>query len=106
MIDPCPLPCSSGPVPKSPASSGDFDRFWAAYPRKVGKQEARRAFAAVRAPVETLLCALERQRDDPQWKREQGRYIPHPATWLRQGRWEDESPIPAADCRTYGVECL
>lgn len=89
---------------------GDFARFWQAYPRKVGKQAARRAFARVGVPVERLLSALERQRGDPQWRRENGRYIPHPVTWLTQGRWEDEaisgSPGFSGDCGMYGVECL
>ena len=84
----------------------EFDRFWTAYPRKVGKQAARRAFERVRLPVEQLLAALERQRNDPQWHRENGRYIPHPATWLTQARWEDEPAPEPQDCGAYGVECL
>ena len=84
----------------------EFARFWQAYPRKVGKQAARKAFERIRVPVEQLLYALERQRNDPQWQRENGRFIPHPVTWLSQGRWEDESsPVPQ-DCGAYGVECL
>lgn len=85
----------------------DFERFWQAYPRKVGKQAACKAFARVGVPVERLLSALERQRSDPQWRRENGRYIPHPVTWLNQGRWEDEASAPTPqDCAAYGVECL
>lgn len=85
----------------------DFKRFWQAYPRKVGKQAARKAFDRVDVPVEQLLAALERQRADPQWRRENGRFIPHPVTWLNQGRWEDEGSAPTPqDCRLYGIECL
>ena len=84
----------------------DFNRFWTAYPRKVGKQAARRAFERVGLPVEQLLTALEQQRKDPQWHRENGRFIPHPATWLTQGRWEDETAPGPQDCGAYGVECL
>ncbi|MBR7010022.1 MAG: hypothetical protein IKI02_03805 [Oscillospiraceae bacterium] len=85
----------------------DFERFWQVYPRKVGKQAARKAFDRVGVPVERLLAALERQRADPQWRRENGRYIPHPVTWLNQGRWEDEGSAPTPqDCRLYGIECL
>ena len=25
-----------------------------------------------------------------EWKKENGKYIPHPTTWLNQKRWEDE----------------
>ena len=85
----------------------DFDRFWVAYPRKVGKQAARKAFERVNQPVERLLSALERQRNDPQWQRENGRYIPHPVTWLNQGRWEDEASAPPfPDCSAYGMESI
>ena len=72
---------------------GDFDRFWAAYPKKVGKQAARKAFSRVKIPVETLLTAIEQQKCSDQWSKG---YIPNPATWLNQGRWEDELQSKAA----------
>ena len=72
----------------------------------MGKQAARRAFDGVPVPLDRLLSALERQRASPQWQRENGRYIPHPVTWLRQGRWEDEPTMPRFDCGAFGVECL
>jgi len=79
--------------PKAPqGGEADFDRFWAAYPKKVGKQAARKAFHRAKAPVETLLRAIEVQKCSDQWSRDGGRYIPNPATWLNQGRWDDELP--------------
>ena len=87
--------------------SADFERFWNSYPRKVGKQAARRAFEQAEIPVDRLLAALERQRGAPQWQRDNGRYIPNPATWLNEGRWEDETAAPPSwDCSRCGVECL
>lgn len=76
-----------------PARAGDFDTFWKAYPKKVGKEAARRAFEKVNIaniPVELLINAIEKQKQGEQWQKEDGRYIPNPATWLNQGRWEDE----------------
>lgn len=76
------------------ACAGDalFDRFWSVYPKKVAKDAARRAFAK-RKPSEALLAkmlaAIEAQKRTDSWTQEHGRYIPHPATWLNQGRWED-----------------
>lgn len=70
-----------------------FDEFWKAYPKKVGKEAARKAFGKVKAPVESLLTAIERQKCSDQWTKDNGQYIPNPATWLNQGRWEDELPI-------------
>lgn len=75
--------------PISPPKKG-FDRFWAAYPKKVGKQAAKKAFDRVKVPVETLLTAIEQQKCSDQWSRDNGCYIPNPTTWLNQGRWEDE----------------
>lgn len=72
----------------------DFDLFWQAYPKKVGKNEALKAFAKVTQPVETLVAAVKRQKRSEQWSRENGRFIPNPATWLSQQRWDDELPAP------------
>jgi hypothetical protein len=71
-------------------NAGDFDLFWDAYPRKEGKQKAADAFAKVEVPVETLLSAIEAQKKSPQWTKDGGQFIPHPATWLNGKRWEDQ----------------
>lgn len=79
---------------KPPVVSAEFEKFWSAYPKKVGKQAAKKAFSRVKVPVETLLAALERQKCSAQWSKDNGQYVPNPATWLNQGRWEDElTPI-------------
>lgn len=70
-----------------------FDVFWAAYPRKVGKGAARKAFAKLPAAVFPLLVpAVEAQKQCAQWRKNGGEYIPNPATWLNQERWEDKLP--------------
>lgn len=68
----------------------DFDVFWKAYPKKIGKEAARKAFKKVRVKVDLLVSAVEEQKHCEQWTRDNGQYIPNPATWLNQGRWEDE----------------
>lgn len=73
-------------------SDAEFEIFWNAYPTKVGKQPARKAFNKVKVPVETLVAAIERQKCSSQWSKDGGQYIPNPATWLNQGRWTDELP--------------
>lgn len=70
-----------------------FDTFWKAYPRKVGKDEARKAFDKRKPTPELLnaiLAAIEVQRQTLDWQKDGGQFIPHPATWLNQGRWQDE----------------
>ncbi len=81
---------------RTDAKNDDFDAFWAVYPRKVGKGDARKAFAKVKAPVSVLIDAVNTQKQSQQWLRNDGQYIPNPATWLNQGRWEDELPAVEA----------
>lgn len=70
--------------------AANFDRFWEAYPRKVGKVKALAAFQKVTVPVDLLLSAIEAQKKSHQWKKDNGQFIPHPATWLNGKRWEDQ----------------
>ena len=69
-----------------------FEEFWEAYPKKVGKKDARKAFdkAIKTVDLDTILQAIEVQKDSDQWSRDNGKYIPNPSTWLNQGRWDDE----------------
>lgn len=82
---------------KPPVVAESFEKFWSAYPKKVGKQAAKKAFNRVNVPVETLLTAIERQKCSAQWSKDNGQYIPNPATWLNQGRWEDELNMVPGD---------
>jgi hypothetical protein len=75
---------------KVPHTDEEFDRFWAAYPRKVCKKAARKAFDKVETDIDTLLYALEQHKKSDQWRKGNGQFIPHPATWLNNERWEDE----------------
>lgn len=85
-----------------------FAAFWAAYPKKVGKQDALRAFARLKVgegQLAAMLAAIEQQRASPQWAKDGGQYIPNPATWLRQGRWEDE-PLSASPPQSDAARLL
>src|SRR5688572_10750170 len=64
-----------------------FLEFWALYPRKVGKTDARRAWKRKRPPITKVRAALAWQVKSLQWR--QG-YIVNPSTYINQGRWEDE----------------
>ena len=77
-------------------SGEDFEIFWKAYPRKESKSQAKKSFAKVTVRLETLLNALETQKQSDQWKRNGGQYIPYASTWINQRRWEDEAPAQAA----------
>ena len=70
-----------------------FDVFWNAYPRKVAKEPARKAFLKL-APDDVtfsaMIQAIEKQKQSAEWKKSDGQFIPHPATWLNARRREDE----------------
>jgi hypothetical protein len=37
-----------------------------------------------------MLAALAWQVQQPDWLKDGGQFVPHPSTWLNQGRWQDE----------------
>jgi hypothetical protein len=68
-----------------------FAEFWNHYPAKIGKAAARKAWprAVQQAggdPAEIVLALKARLHLFP----EDAQYIPNPATWLNQGRWDDD----------------
>jgi len=70
----------------------EFEMFWKAYPRKIGKLAALKAWekSKERPAVDVVVAAVEKQKASEQWLKEGGQFIPHPATWLNQGRWSEE----------------
>lgn len=75
-----------------------FGWFWATYPRRVGKSGTNGAEGAFKralkhADAATILDGLRGWC--AYWEREQTeqRFIPYPATWLNQRRWEDVPTI-------------
>ena len=71
-----------------------FEKFWSAYPKKVAKKDALRAWSRIRESLyPVIMSALEKHKTSQQWQRG---YIPHAATWLNGERWEDELS-PAAE---------
>ena len=70
-----------------------FDEFWAAYPKKKAKEDARKAWAKLKpdeALGKAIIKAVEDAKKTKDWQKEKGKYIPHPATYLNGKRWEDE----------------
>jgi len=101
-------PLNQKETPSSPSSSSssssiintlarDFELFYEAYPKKRSKGVAERAFKKVGVPLNVLLEALGKQKNSSDWKKENGKYIPYPASWLNARGWEDETDSEAAD---------
>lgn len=67
-----------------------FNSFWEVYPRKLGKGEAKAAFAKAvnKFGAEIILEGVTKFAADPNLPAVQ--FIPRAATWLNQERWEDE----------------
>lgn len=84
--------------PLTPENDPDrFQEFWRAYPRRVGKGTARKAWdkALCKATAQVMIDAA---KQFAVWqKHTEARWIPHPATWLNGERWDDEpdpTPVP------------
>jgi hypothetical protein len=94
----------NGETPPLPPSRGrkkttqelpdpDFDAFWALYPRKKSKGEAKKAWAQLkpsREIISAIMAKLPLLVASHDWTKEGGQYVPNPATWLRAEGWEDE----------------
>lgn len=87
--------------PKSPTSkiepSVEFEEFYAAYPRKVGKPAAAEKYRQARKRGAThaeIMIGLNAAITNWELKRTELQYVPHPATWLNHQRWKDHEPPP------------
>jgi acyl carrier protein len=67
-----------------------FTEFWNKYPKKVGKDKALSAWKKKSPKLNDVLFALTWQIESQQWQKG---YIPNPATYLNEGRWQDEQPV-------------
>jgi len=89
------IPDSLTPSQAPVATEALFASFWKLYPRKVGKDKAEKAWAKLKvdqALYDLMVTALAKQVLTPDWVKERGQFIPHPATWLNGKRWQDEIP--------------
>lgn len=83
-----------------------FERFWSAYPRHDAKKVAKAKFDSVMSEtkdregtVNAMLSAIKRAKQSEQWTKSNGQFIPMPATWLNQRRWEDEGIVDESEIR-------
>lgn len=92
---------------QSRAHASLFDSFWRAYPRRKAKASAEKAFTKLNPDEELLnkmLKAIESQKQCDDWRKNGGQFIPYPATWLNQRRWEDEieAELATVDVDKFG----
>jgi hypothetical protein len=90
---------------KSPSADAakavdNFAIFWVLYPRKDDKQTALKSFQKINPNddlMEKICEAVRVQSKSQQWTKDNGSFIPLPATWLNKRRWEDESIVEKVD---------
>ena len=83
------------PIP--PQALNEFDEFYGHYPKKVSRKDARKAWEKIKPNKELaakISKAIQAQVKADHFRGTGGKlYIPHPATWLNAGRWEDEIQV-------------
>lgn len=93
----CGLESNPNPNTPLPPTGELFGEFWAAYPRKVGKANCQKWFEkhkVDRKTLDAMLTSIAYLKTTEQWKKDDGKFIPHPQTWLNGRRWEDETAQP------------
>jgi hypothetical protein len=90
-----PIQSESNPNPNpTPAQQESaFCAFWTAYPNKKAKPVALKVWKKLNPDIELIniiMFALYKHKGSEQWTKDNGQFIPHPATWLNQRRWEDK----------------
>ena len=75
---------------KNAAYSHEFLQFWERYPRKTSKGDAWKAWVKLSPPLSAVLDALSWQVNQPGWTKDEGQFVPYPASWLNARGWEDE----------------
>lgn len=77
-------------------SNDYFDIFWNEYPKKVGKYKTKQSFNKLKPNnnlLKVILESIKKFKQTKEWQSDNGQFIPYPATWLNQKRWEDEIEI-------------
>lgn len=78
-----------------PLLSG-FEKFWKTYPNKKAKKAALAKWMKMEPSpelTEKIIAGVEAAKKTHQWKKDNGDFIPHPATYLNQERWDDELKV-------------
>lgn len=78
----------------------NFDLFWDVYPKKINKKGAFNSFKKIKhldKEFPLILDAIERLKQSNDWIKNNGQFIPYPATFLNQERWKDEVATVTVD---------
>lgn len=70
----------------------EFETFWLNYPKKRNKGTALKAWLKLKPRIDDVLFALSWQRESIDWQKNDGQFIPYPASYLNAHGWKDEEP--------------
>lgn len=87
-----------------------FQEFWTVYPRKHGKVQAERYWSrhGLDEIADRIIAHVRANiASNPNWRKDDGQYIPMGSTYLNQKRWEDDVSFRGvgAAAATYAGEC-
>lgn len=77
-------------VTRNDVTPQHFEEFYSAYPKKVGKGAAEKAYKKISTEDHQLILRDLKRREWPE-----RRFIPNPSTYVNQKRWLDEPETPA-----------
>lgn len=81
-----------------------FELFWKEYPNHKSRKKALQSWHKLKPTPEltqVIVEAVRKAKESPQWKKDNGQFIPHPTTYLNQERWNDELESPKTKVGKY-----
>lgn len=99
-------PCLGTGAPVNPSTTSEpFEEFWTAYPRKISKAKARKAWDRLSPDpklYQEIMDALNLAKQSFQWREGNGRFISAPHNWIADEGWKNFH-FPSPTC-TYDIE--
>jgi hypothetical protein len=101
----CPRnPIQSNPNP-NPNAQAQFEQFWNEYPKKRSKGDGEKAWLQIKPNKDLfnkIMAGLNKAKLSQEWAKDDGQFIPYPASWLRKKGWEDEYKQAKPELSSHG----
>lgn len=79
-------------MPTKQRYTDEFLQFWATYPQKKGRSEAKRWWLKYKPDLAEVMASLELQKQEKDWLASKNKFVaewPYGSTYVHQKRWED-----------------
>lgn len=98
--DPVPQPQELSDLTlRESVGSQTFDDWYRVYPKKKNRGDAEKAWKAIDVTPQVfakMMAALSWQVHQHDWVKQDGQFVPYPASYLRARGWEDERRVAVA----------